>query len=76
VGYFTPLETIDTLVVPFHFSVAPLVAITKDDVPVYMGTIIGMGADGLFDRTIRLEELSWARYQRWPDCRRRSNTAS
>ena len=52
VGHFTPLEQVDTIFIPFQFFVDGFITLLKDDIPIYMTTIVG---ESFFeDRTIRL----------------------
>jgi hypothetical protein len=50
IGYFTPLKTIDIVSVPFHFMVDSFVMQTRDGVPHWMVTIIGV--EGLITEKI------------------------
>jgi hypothetical protein len=53
-GFYTPLETIDTIHVPFVFHVVPVIARSRDGVPFYLVTIVGYEGQKFADKVVQL----------------------
>jgi hypothetical protein len=54
VEFYTPLETIDTIHVPFVFHVVPAIVRSNDGVPFYLVTIVGYEGQHFADKVVQL----------------------
>lgn len=51
---YTPLETIDTLIIPFRFLIVPTVVMSADGVPIQIVSLLGYEGSRFADKTVRM----------------------